>query len=314
MSRPGKGWLRDRVRRRSLRRRLVTGVLVLVTVGLLVADVAAALLLRSYLGDQADEQLDTVQGLLTQAEQRMGWLPSALEQTQDRAPESALDAQLQGMLNDFVIEYRDVDGELALRSSSALRSSNPPDLPPLRLEDARALAGRPFTADSQDGGGRDPGYRVLVRAPEGGRGSVIVAYDMTSSRNTLARLVAIEVAVTLLVLGLVALLGVGVVRVGLRPLDDVERTAQTIISAGDLSRRVPEGTGPDTEIGRLSATFNRMLGQIQQAFGQRAASEARLRRFAADASHELRTPLAGIRGLAELHRQGAVRDPARSPA
>jgi two-component system OmpR family sensor kinase len=34
--------------------------------------------------------------------------------------------------------------------------------------------------------------------------------------------------------------------------------------------------------------------------GRRAASEARLRRFAADASHELRTPLSAIRGYAEF--------------
>jgi two-component system OmpR family sensor kinase len=43
-----------------------------------------------------------------------------------------------------------------------------------------------------------------------------------------------------------------------------------------------------------------MLGHVETALRRRAASEARLRRFAADASHELRTPLAAIRGYAEL--------------
>jgi two-component system OmpR family sensor kinase len=46
-----------------------------------------------------------------------------------------------------------------------------------------------------------------------------------------------------------------------------------------------------------------MLGHVEAALGRRAASEARLRRFAADASHELRTPLAAIRGYAELARR-----------
>src|SRR4029079_12122996 len=46
-------------------------------------------------------------------------------------------------------------------------------------------------------------------------------------------------------------------------------------------------------------------GQIEQAFAERTASEARLRRFVADASHELRTPLTSIRGYAELFRRGA---------
>ena len=48
-----------------------------------------------------------------------------------------------------------------------------------------------------------------------------------------------------------------------------------------------------------------MLAQIEQAFVERTASEARLRRFLADASHELRTPLTSIRGYSELFRRGA---------
>ena len=53
-----------------------------------------------------------------------------------------------------------------------------------------------------------------------------------------------------------------------------------------------------------------MLDRLERAFGEREASEDRLRRFIADASHELRTPLASIRGYAELFRMGAARDPA----
>jgi two-component system OmpR family sensor kinase len=48
-----------------------------------------------------------------------------------------------------------------------------------------------------------------------------------------------------------------------------------------------------------------MLGQIEDAFREREATEGRLRRFVADASHELRTPLTSIRGYAELFRRGA---------
>jgi two-component system OmpR family sensor kinase len=52
-----------------------------------------------------------------------------------------------------------------------------------------------------------------------------------------------------------------------------------------------------------------MLGHVETALRRRAASESRLRRFAADASHELRTPLAAIRGYAEL----ALRHPGDTP-
>jgi len=53
-------------------------------------------------------------------------------------------------------------------------------------------------------------------------------------------------------------------------------------------------------VGQVGAAFNRMLYHVERALGRRAASEARLRRFAADASHELRTPLSAIRGYSEL--------------
>jgi two-component system OmpR family sensor kinase len=51
-----------------------------------------------------------------------------------------------------------------------------------------------------------------------------------------------------------------------------------------------------------------LLAQLETAFAARAESEARMTRFVADASHELRTPLAGIKGLTDLHRMGALAD------
>jgi len=52
-----------------------------------------------------------------------------------------------------------------------------------------------------------------------------------------------------------------------------------------------------------------MLGQIERAFKAREASEAKLRRFVADASHELRTPLAAVRAYSELYGRGASTRP-----
>jgi two-component system OmpR family sensor kinase len=98
------------------------------------------------------------------------------------------------------------------------------------------------------------------------------------------------------------------VRIGLRPLDNMEVTAGQI-AAGELSRRVSPAT-TKTEVGRLGLALNAMLDRLEQAFAARQASEERLRQFLADASHELRTPLASIRGYAELFRMGATSDAA----
>jgi two-component system OmpR family sensor kinase len=104
------------------------------------------------------------------------------------------------------------------------------------------------------------------------------------------------------------------VRLGLRPLAEVERTADAI-AAGNLDQRVP-GADDATEVGRLARALNVMLERIETAFTARLASEARLkesdrhlRQFVADASHELRTPIAAVSAYAELFDRGADRHP-----
>lgn len=73
----------------------------------------------------------------------------------------------------------------------------------------------------------------------------------------------------------------------LQPMDSITRTAQAI-SASQLSQRIGH-TGPQDEVGRLAATFDRMLDRLQAAFEHE-------RRFTADVAHELRTPLTALKG------------------
>jgi two-component system OmpR family sensor kinase len=119
--------------------------------------------------------------------------------------------------------------------------------------------------------------------------------------------VLVVVGVGLLTLVLAFFIATWTVARSFRPLARVEKTAAAI-AAGDLSRRV-EIDNPNTEVGRLGGSLNAMLAHIESSFAARAASEARMRRFAADASHELRTPLVTIRGFSELYRHGALATP-----
>ena len=114
----------------------------------------------------------------------------------------------------------------------------------------------------------------------------------------------VVVGVGLLTLVLAFFIATWTVARSFRPLARVEKTAAAI-AAGDLSRRV-EFDSPHTEVGRLGRSLNTMLSHIEASFAARAASEGRMRRFAADASHELRTPLVTIRGFSELYRHGAL--------
>ena len=118
--------------------------------------------------------------------------------------------------------------------------------------------------------------------------------------------------VTIAVIASALLFGLWLITASLRPLRRIEETAAAI-GAGDLSRRV-EPDGGTTEIGRLGGALNAMLGQIEGAFAERSASEARLRRFISDASHELRTPVAAVSAYAELFDRGARDRPGRPRA
>jgi two-component system OmpR family sensor kinase len=122
--------------------------------------------------------------------------------------------------------------------------------------------------------------------------------------DTLRNVEIAEAAVFAIVVLLVAGSGVGLVRLSLRPLRRVAATATMVTKLPldtdvSLPARVPDDD-PRTEVGQVGAAFNRMLQHVESALARRAASETRLRRFAADASHELRTPLSSIRGYAEL--------------
>jgi two-component system, OmpR family, sensor kinase len=138
-------------------------------------------------------------------------------------------------------------------------------------------------------------------------GRFVVGIPLADANSTLSRLLIVELLVGLASLGAIGGLGLWLVKLGLKPLNDIEDTAGAI-AAGDMSRRI-EQTDATTEVGRLGGALNTMLGTIEASFAEREASERRLRQFVADASHELQTPLTSVRGYAELFRRGAADRP-----
>src|ERR1700753_3297120 len=155
----------------------------------------------------------------------------------------------------------------------------------------------------------DGDYKLT--AVRSANGSVLLTgLPLRGVEHTLRNVEIAEIAVFAVVVVLVAGTGLGLVRFSLRPLRRVATTATMVtelpLDTGEvhLPARVPNDD-PRTEVGRVGAAFNRMLQHVESALANRAASETRLRRVAADASHELRTPLSAIRGYAELAlRQG----------
>jgi len=168
-----------------------------------------------------------------------------------------------------------------------------------------------LTTDSVNPSG--PAYRIRASLLSDGR-QLILGLPLTATDATLTRLVEIELLVTVAALLLAVVAGWWLVNLGLHPLIEVERAAEDV-AGGELGRRVP-AQRPSTEVGRLAGVLNTMLGRIEDAFAARdrteadlRESEARMRRFLADASHELRTPLTAVSAYAELFEAGADERP-----
>jgi two-component system OmpR family sensor kinase len=196
--------------------------------------------------------------------------------------------------------YLNADGTVVRGvRSSGLDGTTPPGQEALH---AVPTDGTAVELPAADDSGR---WRAVARPAAGWDGTVVAAAPLTEVDATIARLRTsslISGAVLLVALTAVGWFALGR---GLRPLRRIEHTAAAIAD-GDLARRVPGIAPPGTEIGHLAASLNTMLGQLERAFADRAAAEARMRAFLSDVSHELRTPLFGITGSTELYRMGAL--------
>src|SRR5581483_371314 len=178
---------------------------------------------------------------------------------------------------------------------------------------ANLNSGQFQTVTVQPGGDQWRFYVLNVNIPDpSGQtvspGYIVAASDLSDVYATMRKLTGLDIIVSVAIVFVLAVVGFALVQANLRPLVEIEETAEEI-AEGHLERRVPE-RDPRTEIGSLGRSLNTMLSQIETAFHAREESEAaahqseeRMRRFIADASHELRTPLTAIRGFAEYYRQ-----------
>lgn len=280
----------------SLRNRLTVGVLILSAFGFAGAGFGSQALLQNYLINQVDEQLLIVVGGTADRLDQAG-----IARNEDGGPQATRTATpLNRVPTSISVTVLDPFGNLIGGIGGDLNSNQITEyVKGLLPGQVAAFGSKPFTIEAP---GAD--FRVATTVLPSSLGSVIVAQSLSDFDKTTR-----QIGIVFLIIGGVALLFIAfasrqVIKIGMKPLEKMEITAEKI-AAGDLSARL-ENFEPDTEVGRLSTSLNQMLSRIEESFAARAESENKLRRFVADASHELRTPLTSIRGFAELHRQGAV--------
>jgi two-component system, OmpR family, sensor kinase len=278
--------LRTAPARASLRVRVMAAAAVLVAVTSVLMGLLGTVLLRGYLFGRVDAQLRT--------------FSSFISRVASRPPPPHPQPGPSQLPTDFLVEVIDAGGQVHVAPESRHGIAPP-------VVSAAQLHGRdtPFTAPAADGSGHL--WRVVVRAVPGGR-HVVIAVSLDEVLSTVGRLETADTLAGAAAIVLLACIGFPLVRASLAPLSRIEGTASAI-AAGELSRRI--AAPPErTEVGRLAAALNAMLGRIEAAYraredGESRArdSEDRMRRFVADASHELRTPLTSVRGLAEFYFQ-----------
>lgn len=271
----------------SLRRRLLLGVLALVTGVVATVSVLTWLALRSFLVERLDVQLSLTPPALVEPLCRgLSSLP---------LPPLTYSVAVLGPAGSAAAPCRDDLGTPALRLTDA---------------DAAALVAVPGVAREVRSGGQR--FRAIAQPIGTGGNLGVLALPLSEADATLHRLLALELVLGVVALAATSVVGAFGVRLGLRPLEQVTGTALAVagdVSAGNggLDRRVHRARA-GTEVGQLARAFNQMLTEVQTEVAARRDSEQRMRQFLADASHELRTPLTTLRGYAELLRMRARRD------
>ncbi|MDA8291052.1 MAG: HAMP domain-containing sensor histidine kinase [Actinomycetota bacterium] len=293
----------------SLRARLLLGLVVVAAVGLVAADFVVYGQVESFLTSQLDAQLpSSLNPFIREVQQQLGGIAGfgagfsgSLAFRQD-TPQGTYGAVVYGHGQVYTQAFQ---GNSPLGPPPAIPSDLVTRTEHSSTGIVTALGTEPEIHLTVGAVGR-PGFRyrlISVALPTNQPSVAVVALPFEGVDATLRHLVAVDVVVSAAVLTILAGLGYLVVRIGMRPLQEIEATAEAI-AAGDLSRRVAQ-TNERTEVGRLGASLNAMLRQIEHAFAEQRGSELRLRQFLADASHELRTPVTSIRGYSELFRRGA---------
>jgi two-component system OmpR family sensor kinase len=283
------GWARI-----SLRAKLTSLSVGLIGMLLAVSSAGTIALLGTYL----QQSTDTL--LITTANELRTQDPLKLEEMV-----SSGQLALPSLPSDYYIAILDANGNQFLGLISSTGGGRAiPNFSNLTLETVRDTQGVPFDIDVESSRRMGTEWRMIALPLQLAKGSVVIALPTNSNRQILAEYAVIGGRFGIF---LVVLSGFSIwltITSALRPLKEVERTAEAV-QAGKFSSRLLSKHGK-TEIGRLNNALNSMLDSIEGAVAGRDKTLEQMRRFVSDASHELRTPLVTVRGYAELYRMGAI--------
>ncbi len=298
----------SRLRRslRTLRTRLTITLVAVLLAVCAVTGVTTALTLRGYLIGRLDAQLAAAGGRFSLSLEH--GRPATARTDGDGDSDSAVPGQSVGTLGVRLLGAR-------VAQSALVDGDGENRVPVLTAADVAALVALPAGGRARSVHLDTVGdYRLEAVAGRDGD-TQITGLPLHEVDETVTRLVTVEGS--LFALAILVSAAVTAVLVGrtLRPLRRVADTALHVsgLPLTDRGTALPAGIAPPdptTEVDQVSVAFDRMLDHVRRALTARDLTEARLRRFVADAGHELRTPLATIRAHAEYAARSGDRLPA----
>ena len=278
--------------------------MILGALGITGSDFAAQNAFRTFLIAQVDVQLEAISTTSGIRLDRAGITSERTETNDEDEPLFQPFEPIREIPSEISVSLLDRDGVVMGTLGGAQSPQQVQNvISGLTVEELKLKGDTPFTIEGNDRNRSE--YRALARILPGEVGSVVTAVSLDGVERSINQLRFLFFAVGIVVLIFLAFIARRIIGISLKPLTQVEETAEAF-AKGDYTARLPEARG-DTEVGRLTWALNQMLSRIEESFEVRKASEDKLRRFVADASHELRTPLTAIRGFSELHRQGAIK-------
>lgn len=217
---------------------------------------------------------------------------SVLEQRAELVARSPLGGGFDGKMtvNTGPFQFSDIQFDIVdSNGTSRLTFNHPDNQLPSRFvgTDERAVAAGKLVSTARV----VDGYEVVAVQYDQIQGTALVAAEsLSSDQNLLGTLSLVLILISAAGVLVAAVAGTAVARGGLRPVLRLTRATERVAATGDL-RPIP--ASGDDELGRLTQSFNVMLGAL-------AESQEQQRRLVADAGHELRTPLTSLRTNLEL--------------
>jgi two-component system OmpR family sensor kinase len=271
----------------TIRARILTGVLLLLIVGLVGNSVASVFTLRSHLDERAES---TLRDARDRIHRRLAEAPADI----DGAQLATLAAPSIGVMV--------IDSEGHVTQQIAFGVPEPVNtVTAERPDQVLHITDHPGVPDLIALRIPTPGLTITVADRKIEASAIVLALRTDLDRVTVTDFISRQASIVGTTLVLAAVLGLAVLKYGLRPLGRMADAADALAS-GAREERLPV-RGGHSETDRLAAAVN-------NAFDVQARAESNIRSFAADASHELRTPLATISGWLDLYHQGVLRDPA----